>query len=895
MADIFVSYTSSDHDWAMWIAKELQALGHKPYVHEWEIGAGDDIYAWMEARHDAADHVLCVVSDEYLKAPYSTLERHAAQWQAAKNRPGFVLFVAVKPCRLPNLADHFRRCELLGMPEEAARLRFREFIAKREIPEIAAFPGKAAAVSNITVHVPEHFMGRDEALAAIEKGLGRYEGRVAVTALHGLRGIGKTVLAAAYADRHRADYRATWWVRAESEPAMRADLAGLGVRLGWVAPDEKEEPAIAAVMERLRHEGDGILLIYDDALSGDAIRPYLPRGGAAKVIVTSNAPNWRGIAEPVEIRLWPKEIGADFLIARTGRIGEQHAAEDLSEALGGLPLAHEQAAAYCERLAISLAEYRRRFDAAPVRLLDTEKDAPAEYHDRLTVAKTFALAIDEAAKLHPAADPLLVHAALLAPEPIPLFLFADGREHFSEPLASALADDGIDEAVAALRAFALVDRETIPDERDPALTTETIRLHRLVRQVAAQRCDGTARDAALHALIEAMAAIYPNAAFNEPAAWPRARRLDAIATALVGADAAVHERVQLPAANLMDRLGVYRNDALGAYAAARPLYERALAISEKALGPDHPDTAARLNNLASLLHAQGDFAAARPLYERALATRERALGPDHPNTATSLGSLGALLQVQGDFAAARLLFERALAIREKRLGADHPETVTSLNNLALLLEQGDFAAARPLCERAVTISEQALDPGHPETAASLDCLARLLYAQRDFAAARPLFERALAIYEKTLGPDHPEIGGSLNNLALLLQAQGDFGAAQPLFERALAIFEKALGPDHPYTATNLNNLAVLLSAQGDFAAAQPLFERTLAIREQALGPHHSDTATSLNNLARLLQTRGDLAAARPLFERALAIREKALGPDHPNTAAVRRYLEALPC
>jgi hypothetical protein len=70
-------------------------------------------------------------------------------------------------------------------------------------------------------------------------------------------------------------------------------------------------------------------------------------------------------------------------------------------------------------LAISLAQYLRRFDAAPARLLDTEKDAPAEYHDRLTVAKTFALPIGEAAGLHPAAEPLLVHAALLAPAPIP--------------------------------------------------------------------------------------------------------------------------------------------------------------------------------------------------------------------------------------------------------------------------------------------------------------------------------------------------------------------------------------------------------------------------------------------------------------------------------------------
>ena len=129
-------------------------------------------------------------------------------------------------------------------------------------------------------------------------------------------------------------------------------------------------------MERLRHEGEGILLIYDNAIDAAALKPYLPRGGAARVLVTSNAPAWRGVAEPVEIRLWPKEIGADYLIARTGREAERAAAEVLSEALGGLPLAHEQAAAYCEWLDISLGEYRKRFDAAPARLLDDARHAP---------------------------------------------------------------------------------------------------------------------------------------------------------------------------------------------------------------------------------------------------------------------------------------------------------------------------------------------------------------------------------------------------------------------------------------------------------------------------------------------------------------------------------------
>jgi TIR domain len=460
MADIFVSYTGTDRDWAFWISKELEALGHRHHVHEWEVNAGDDIYAWMETRHDAADHVLCVVSDEYLTVSnfYSQLERRAALWQAAGKRPRFALLVVVKSCKLPTLSDHIRRCELFGMPEEVARTRFTDFMTARHVPDEVTFPGKIVAVSNIPIRVPTHFMGRDDALAEIETALQRDAGRVSITVLHGLRGVGKTVLAAAYADRQRANYRATWWIRAETEAGMRADLVGLGVRLNWVAADVKEEPAVAAVLERLRHEGEGILLIYDDALSADELKSHLPRGGATRVIATSNAHAWRGVAEPVEIRVWPKKVGADYLIARTGRDDERSAAEELSAALGGLPLAHEQAGAYCERLEISLAEYQKRFEAAPTRMLDTQRDAPAEYHDRRTVAKTFALAIEEAAKLHTAAEPLIVYAALLAPEPIPLFLFAEARKTFGEPLTSALADDGLDEAVAALRAFALVDR-----------------------------------------------------------------------------------------------------------------------------------------------------------------------------------------------------------------------------------------------------------------------------------------------------------------------------------------------------------------------------------------------------------------------------------------------------
>jgi tetratricopeptide (TPR) repeat protein len=883
VADIFISYTSSDRDWAFWIAKELEALGHVPHVHEWEIKGGDDIYAWMEQRHDAADHVLCVVSDEYLEAPYSTLERNAAIWQAAAKRPGFVLFVAVKPCSFPTLIDHYRRCQLYGVADDEARQRFRAFMQEPAGAAPIAFPGEAFAVSNVPIRVPEHFLGREDSLEAVAAALGRYEGRVAITALHGLRGAGKTTLAAAYAERHRGDYRATWWIRAQNESTMRADLVGLGVRLKWVAADEQEEPAFAAVMDRLRLEGAGILLIYDNALDADALRSYLPRGGAARVLVTSNAHTWRGVAQPVEIRFWPKEVGADYLIARTGRSDERAAAEVLSKALGGLPLAHEQAAAYCERLDVSLPDYHARFDAAPAKFLDDTRHAPADYHDGLTVAKTFALAIEKAAKLHPGAESLIVHAALLAPEPIPLYFFSEGREKLGEPLASSLADDGLDEAVAALRTFALVDRESIPDERDPATTTECIRLHRLVRELAAPQPDGPTREAMWRGLIEAALAVYPPGVWEDPETWPRARRLDALVVGLVDGDIVATDGDAT--ATLLACAGIYRLSVLAAYAQARPLFERALAMRERVFGSEHSAVASSLNQLATLLQYDGDLAAARLLFERALAIYEKADGPEDFSTAACLGNLGLLLQRQEDLAAARPLFERALAISEKVLGPEHLRTALSLDNLAgLLQEEGDLAAARPLNERALAIREKVLGPEHFETARSFNNLALLLQRQGDFAAAQPLFERVLAMTEKQLGPEHPETAMVLANLAFLVLQQRDGAAARRLFERALAIREKVLGPEHAVTAESLHHLGMLLLREGDLPAARPLLERVLAI-EKVLGREnlHIDTSHLRHNLAMSLLSSGSADQALTLGEAALEARDKALGREHKQT------------
>ena len=171
--------------------------------------------------------------------------------------------------------------------------------------------------------------------------------------------------------------------------------------------------------------------------------------------------------------------------------------------------------------------------------------------------------------------------------------------------------------------------------------------------------------------------------------------------------------------------------------------ERALAIREKALGPEHPDTATSLNNLAFLLTDQGDLAGARPLFERALAIREKALGPEHPDTAMSLNNLAVLLQDQGDLAGARPLY-RARA-GDLRKGARPRASQTPIARAAIC----------PACCFVI---------GHPTEALALG-------------------ETALAAHDKALGPDHAWTKDSARVTADALDALGRAEEAKALRER----------------------------------------------------------------------------------------------------------------
>jgi len=329
-------------------------------------------------------------------------------------------------------------------------------------------------------------------------------------------------------------------------------------------------------------------------------------------------------------------------------------------------------------------------------------------------------------------------------------------------------------------------------------------------------------------------------------------------------------------------------------AATHELARRAVALKEKALGPEHAGTATSLGRMGTVLFRSGDYAAAESAHLRALAVRERVLGPDHPDVAASLNDLAGVRWEQDDYAEARRLMERCLRIREQALGPNHSDTATSRNNLGMVLKAtGDLEGARALYERALAVREEVLGPDHPDVAASQNNLAGLLEKMGEREEARALYERALAIQEKALGPEHPDVAMTLNNLGLLLKRGGDYEGALALGRRALAIWEKRLGPEHPDVAIALNVVASLMKRSGDHTGARAHYERALAIRVAVLGPEHSGVAAVLNNLAIVCWEAGDYLAARVMYERALAVMEKVYGPGHERTSRVRSNLAIL--
>ena len=118
----------------------------------------------------------------------------------------------------------------------------------------------------------------------------------------------------------------------------------------------------------------------------------------------------------------------------------------------------------------------------------------------------------------------------------------------------------------------------------------------------------------------------------------------------------------------MNELALWLNNR-AEHGEAEPLYRRALAIDKKSFGPEHPNVATGLNNLAELLRATNRLAEAEPLYRqvlRILAEFGHRTGHEHPHFRTAINNYAGLIPAMG-------LSQDAIAVRVRSAIECEPE------------------------------------------------------------------------------------------------------------------------------------------------------------------------------------------------------------------------------
>ena len=805
----------------------------------------------------------------------------------------------------------------IGDDNEQLNLFIQNYIDQRQVPTRAA-PGPVV-VGEVPQRPPAYEPRPDliEALTRSDPGI------TVVRALTGMRGVGKTQLAAAYARSCiDAGWRLVAWISATGISQILDGLAQVAAALQIGEPGTELENLAAAVRRHLEAGGERCLVVFDNVTDLDGIGRFLPAAGQCQVIITSNQAEVAGYGTPVAVDVFTQDEALSFLGRRTGRDDPGGAAE-LAAELGHLPLALAQAAAVIAVQHLPYQAYLARLRAVPVQDY-LKKRAPDPYPygtaEAILLALEAATAGDETGlcqglmNLISLLSPAGVHRTLLyaagqagflgQPEPEIVVPPSQVDEAIGRLVGASLLTYSVDgSAVSAHRLTMRVTRERQATQDELAkLGAATVGLLDAVTQSLSQPWQDrlAARDT-----IEQITALHehltPHLQDSQDqldrdllvlrgwAAWCLLSLGDDLRQAVKYGELVLTDCERILGEGHPDTLAS-RNNLANAYQAAGrlgeaiPVLERALTDGERILGEDQPSTLTSRSNLANAYRAAGRLAEAIPLLERALTDSERILGEDHPDTLTSRNNLAAAYEAAGRLAEAIPLYERTLTDSERILGEDHPDTLTSRSNLANAYRAaGRLAEAIPLLEQTLTDGERIFGCDHPSTLTLRTSLAVAYQAAGRLAEAIPLYERTLTDGERILGCDHPGMLTLQNNLAAAYQAAGRLAEAIPLNERTLTGYERILGEDHPDTLMSRNNLANAYRAAGRLGEAILLLERTLTDRERILGEDHPSTLTSRNNLAAAYQDAGRLAEALPLYERTLTDSERILGEDHPST------------
>jgi tetratricopeptide (TPR) repeat protein len=189
----------------------------------------------------------------------------------------------------------------------------------------------------------------------------------------------------------------------------------------------------------------------------------------------------------------------------------------------------------------------------------------------------------------------------------------------------------------------------------------------------------------------------------------------------------------------------------GRLADAERLLTAALEQAEK-YGPEDLRVADAANDLAVVFANSGKPLEAELLFNRALVIGEKGLGPDHPGVGATVQNLGILYATQERYREAEPLLKRALAINLKEFGSKHLRTALSLKTLSSFYAiQGQLGEAERLIQKSLAILEESqVRQGDPQLTSTLEVLAAILRNTNRESEARELERRLEAAQDTTV-------------------------------------------------------------------------------------------------------------------------------------------------
>ena len=759
--------------------------------------------------------------------------------------------------------------------------------------------------------------GQDELFEAV---FARAEPR---TVLTGMRGSGKTQLAAAVAARCEEEgWPLVAWINAASRKHIIANLYQLALRIGIDAPKNIPlEVIVRRLLDQLRSANESNrLFVFDNVENPDDLRDLIPEGAGVRTIVTTTRHlDGEGLGWlRLTVGAFDREQSISLLCEHTGDT-HREVADRIADALGDVPVAIAQAVATAQQGGYSLFDYLDRLSNHPLDSSISRLEG-ASYPDAVGIALLMAheQVLEQLRTKHPPQERIAVSLlgalSLLAASGVPThwLLRLDGDSDAVRDTLSFLKSAAIFQESSngnktiihwlqghVYRETYLNDQKKLGEARRCAATLlGEIDVDRL--ENVEQRRDET------HHLIEQFLSVtsqeYSHSLFSEPQVSSKLAETLHDATSLGMSQLALCLTDSVTRA--CDALGpdhpdtlASRNSLAGTYRDAGrldkaiTLYEQNLEDSIRVLGPDHPSTLTSRFNLAGAYRASGRLDDAITLYEQVFSGRSRVLGPDHRSTLTSRDDLADTYWEAGRFDEAIILKKQILADAMRVMGPDSPGASTARLNLAT-----SYRDASRLDE-AITLYQQNLDdaarimgPDHPDTFTARN---RLAGAYRDAGRideAIALNQENLEEFTRLAGPDHPHTLSARNQLAGIYRKAGRLDEAISLLEQNLEDRTRTLGLDHPETLASRHSLAGAYRDTGRLDEAIALFEQNLTDFIRILGPDRPDTFTSRSTLAGAYQAAGRLDDAIPLFEQNLEDHTRTLGPAHPVTLTSRGNL-----